>query len=308
MKTFHANGKLLLSGEYFVLDGALALAIPTRYGQHLQVGPGPATDTLTWQSRSHDHTVWFEGRWQYLAAEGTFTPVEASDTAVADRLTHLFHTALALGVPYERLLGQHLVTRLDFPRGWGLGSSSTLVSLLAEWLQIDAYALLAPTFGGSGYDLACAKARQPILYRRIDGRPQFVTLPWQPTYADHCFFVYLGNKQNSREGIAHYRQHPPPSDRGDEISRLSLALVRAETADQAIAILREHEALVGQTLALEPVQARYFADFPGVVKSLGAWGGDFVLAIRQPEQPLDTVRYFNERGFSTVIPFVEMIV
>ncbi len=32
---FSAHGKLLLSGEYFVLDGALGLALPANYGQHL---------------------------------------------------------------------------------------------------------------------------------------------------------------------------------------------------------------------------------------------------------------------------------
>ena len=32
-KDFYSNGKLLLTSEYVVLDGAIALAIPTRLGQ-----------------------------------------------------------------------------------------------------------------------------------------------------------------------------------------------------------------------------------------------------------------------------------
>ena len=36
-KTFYSNGKLLLTGEYVVLDGATALAIPTKYGQYLEI-------------------------------------------------------------------------------------------------------------------------------------------------------------------------------------------------------------------------------------------------------------------------------
>ncbi|PIZ07449.1 MAG: GHMP kinase, partial [Flavobacteriaceae bacterium CG_4_10_14_0_8_um_filter_34_31] len=35
--TFYGNGKLLLTSEYLVLDGAKALAIPTKYGQYLEV-------------------------------------------------------------------------------------------------------------------------------------------------------------------------------------------------------------------------------------------------------------------------------
>ena len=34
---FYSNGKLLLTGEYMVLDGAIALAIPTKFGQSLTV-------------------------------------------------------------------------------------------------------------------------------------------------------------------------------------------------------------------------------------------------------------------------------
>ena len=35
--SFHSNGKLLITGEYAVLDGALAFALPTRKGQTLEV-------------------------------------------------------------------------------------------------------------------------------------------------------------------------------------------------------------------------------------------------------------------------------
>ena len=35
MQKFYANGKLLLTGEYLVLDGAQALALPTKHGQGL---------------------------------------------------------------------------------------------------------------------------------------------------------------------------------------------------------------------------------------------------------------------------------
>ena len=44
---FHANGKLLISGEYLVLDGALALAVPTRFGQNLQVTEGKDGEACT---------------------------------------------------------------------------------------------------------------------------------------------------------------------------------------------------------------------------------------------------------------------
>jgi len=37
LETYRSNGKLLLTGEYVVLDGALSLALPTTLGQRLTV-------------------------------------------------------------------------------------------------------------------------------------------------------------------------------------------------------------------------------------------------------------------------------
>jgi hypothetical protein len=51
-QTFYSNGKLLLTGEYVVLDGAEALALPTRFGQNLKVKQG-VTQELKWLSLIH---------------------------------------------------------------------------------------------------------------------------------------------------------------------------------------------------------------------------------------------------------------
>ena len=57
---FYSNGKLLLSGEYAILDGALGLAIPTKYGQSLTINP-IEEPFIHWKSVAHDETIWFEG-------------------------------------------------------------------------------------------------------------------------------------------------------------------------------------------------------------------------------------------------------
>ena len=36
-QTFYSNGKLLITGEYLVLDGAKAFALPTKFGQKLTI-------------------------------------------------------------------------------------------------------------------------------------------------------------------------------------------------------------------------------------------------------------------------------
>ena len=56
-------------------------------------------------------------------------------------------------------------------------------------------------------------------------------------------------------------------------------------------------------LEMKTVKESLFTDFNGVIKSLGAWGGDFVLAISK-ENPVD---YFKKKGFKTIVSYKDMI-
>ena len=95
--------------------------------------------------------------------ETSFSPEELAGTPgprfpgeIRARLLYILQTARQLQPGF--LSGPVLleaVTRLEFPREWGLGTSSTLISNLADWAGADPYALLDKTIGGSGYDLAC---------------------------------------------------------------------------------------------------------------------------------------------------------
>ena len=59
MQTFYSHGKLLISAEYAVLDGALALALPTKFGQSFSVESN-SENTILWKSISNEGDVWFE--------------------------------------------------------------------------------------------------------------------------------------------------------------------------------------------------------------------------------------------------------
>ncbi len=302
---FTAHGKLLLTGEYLVLDGALALAVPTRPGQQLHVWPYGEEDVLYWRSLGRTGKTWFTGRWRIGAY--TLVRLEASDAATAGRLEQILLAAVAQGVELSAAVaGRAVETYLDFSREWGLGTSSTLLYLLARWLGVNEYRLLADTFGGSGYDLACAGAHGPLLYRLVDGQPQVKELNWHPPYAACLHFVHLGRKQDSREGIHHYRRQPASSAAIGEVSALTEAFLQASDVESATDILRRHEVLISQTLDLPTVQDRQFPDFPGGVKSLGAWGGDFVMTVSDLSRS-ETTAYFNEKGFYVVIPYEEMV-
>lgn len=68
-------------------------------------------------------------------------------------------------------------------------------------------------------------------------------------------------------------------------------------------LLNEHERILSEALALPTVKTSHFNDYRGTIKSLGAWGGDFVLATGNTEDQ----EYFKSRGYETIIPFSKMI-
>ncbi|MCC7224983.1 MAG: hypothetical protein IT273_14745 [Chitinophagales bacterium] len=312
---FRAHGKLLLSGEYAVLDGALSLALPTRQGQELRLYAHTAPDRhLHWQSYDEQGNCWLDAMFDAAAATLLFPAANPEATA----LQGLLQAALRLNPRFgQAMVGIVAQTTLQFPRIWGLGSSSTLVSLVAQWAGVNPYALLENSFGGSGYDIACATARTPILYQRATNynsdtqpNPYVQPIAFAPPFADRLYFVHLGHKQNSRQAIDHYRQINPDLRRSivADISDISRQLGQCSRLSDFEQLLRQHEQILSQCLQLPTAQSRYFADYNGTVKSLGAWGGDFVLATAAPANNIDQTRqYFAQRGFSTLLPYAEMI-
>jgi len=306
MKTYQAHGKLLLTGEYFILDGALGLALPTKFGQTLSVEPSEEKG-ISWKSIDCENSVWFEIRFSE-----SLEVISTSDSKVAKTLQQILRASQISN------LQSRITTTLDFPNNWGLGSSSTLISLLAQYANIDPYELLAKTFGGSGYDIACATANGAITYQLVNGQCSMVngielkshrlsTIDYRPSFSNHLYFLHLGQKQNSREGIQHYRNlNIDKAPYVEQISELTQKVIQALELDEFCYYLEVHENIVAEVLKLQKAKDLFFPDFPGTVKSLGAWGGDFVL-VASDESPEMIEHYFAAKGFPTLRRYEEMI-
>lgn len=290
-----------------MLDGALALALPTRPGQSLHVdlleSPEPE---LHWKSFTDTGDCWFSGR--FALPEGNY--LDGTDRAVGERLEQILRAGKKLRPslwPTSSPSGYAVRTELEFPRNWGLGTSSTLIANLAQWWRVDPYQLLADTFGGSGYDLACAASERAVFYQLEAGAPQVTPADFAPSFADQLSFLYLEKKQNSRTGIARYREKgTPPAELLEKISDISTRLARERSLAGFCELLENHEQIIAEWMETEPVKARYFPDFPGAIKSLGAWGGDFVLVASERNFPA-VKQYFSDRGYPTLVPFREMV-
>ncbi len=302
-QSYRAQGKLLLTGEYFVLDGALALALPTKLGQSLHLRP-TTSNQLHWRSENPDGSPWFEGQFQLSTNE----VLHATDIPTAQRLQEIIQ---AIRRQHPGFLppgaGFEVRSHLEFPRHWGLGSSSTLITTLAQWAGVNPYRLLADTFGGSGYDIACATAQGPILYQNTPEGPLQKDSSFEPSFRDQLFFVYLGQKQNSRDGIARYRQVVEKKALLiDKISDWTRKIQTCVSLEAFCAIIEQHEATIAEALQMQTVKKSRFADFWGSVKSLGAWGGDFVLLASNRSRE-ETQRYCNEKGFTVFFSYDELI-
>ncbi|CAM3508341.1 hypothetical protein FSS13T_09530 [Flavobacterium saliperosum S13] len=299
---FYSNGKLLLTGEYVVLDGAKALALPTKFGQSLQASSGEK-NTIFWKSQDSDGSVWFEEEIPFEAIKNKIH--SDSENAVKNTLIDILHQAYKQNNRFlDHSEGYTVTTVLTFPRFWGLGTSSTLINNIAQWLQIDAFELLRKSFGGSGYDIACAQNDTPILYRLEKEVPQIETVSFRPPFADQLYFVYLNRKQSSRAAInAYYNKQQRIGKIIHEINGITNALLTADTISRFSELLENHEIIMSNVLEMQTVKEALFPDFKGVVKSLGAWGGDFVLIVSEEDpQP-----YFQERGYNTIISYPDMI-
>ena len=301
-QTFYSNGKLLITGEYVVLDGAKAFALPTKFGQNLIIEEAN-NQLIHWKSHDYDGSIWFEAT---IPFESVIRKERFDESHnIKNTLIEILHEAYLMNSDFiTQAKGYKITTELTFPKFWGLGTSSTLINNIAQWLQIDAFELLRKSFGGSGYDLACAQSNSPILYQLVDEKPVVETIAFEPDFLDKIYFVYLNKKQSSKNAITSYLNQRGNIDQTiQKIDKITHLVIQSTAPKEFALALQQHEIEMSAVLELQTVQETLFEDFKGVVKSLGAWGGDFVLVISK-ENP---TAYFKEKGFEIVIPYNDMI-
>jgi len=286
-----------------VLHGARALAVPLKRGQQMTAVPADTPGIIEWKTKVEGRD-WFSAIFRL----NDFEVLETSHNNTAQFISNLLQVCVLLRPELkDTALGHTLYHEIDFDIEWGLGSSSSLVSNMADWLDIDPWTLYRKVFRGSGYDLFCARAVGPILYRLENERPEVVPVNFKPPFSGHLFFVYLGHKQDSQESVKQFSARDFKDEKFiREVSELTDALTVAPTLDEFRTLMRAHEAVLSQLLGLPMVKQQFFSDFEGEVKSLGAWGGDFVMVAS--EMPETEIRhYFRSKGMPVVFGYEQLV-
>jgi len=296
MASFYSSGKLLITAEYAVLGGAKALAIPCQKGQKLRFKESQES-ALYWKSYDEKGNCWFNAQFELTDLK----VVQTSNTDTSKRLQALLSFAKKEN-PSFLSQGGTVETELEFNRHWGLGSSATLIINIASWAKINPYLLLENSFGGSGYDVACGLAEGPIFFTKKKNTPQVVPVTFSPPFKNELYFIYLNRKRDSQEAVQKFDVNRVTPHLIASLNKLTEAISKSSDLKEFTILIQQHETLISELIQQKTIKEILFSDFTGGIKSLGAWGGDFILATGGKE----TLNYFVKKGFETVIPFDKM--
>lgn len=306
VKKYYGNGKVLLTGEYLVLDGAKAISLPVKFGQHTVIQENETNPGIIhWKSKEHD-MVWFEAKLDLATLKVQSSTNEATANLVRDILLVIQEEYPEFNL-FESLNFEHTV---NFPLSWGLGSSSTLISNMATWAGIDPFELHRKVSAGSGYDVFTARCHSPILFQLVNGEPRVEEVNFLPSFHKQLYFVYQGLKQNTALEVEEYRKNREQYTKGiDEINRITNQTLTSASLHDFEKLMKEHDKVLSEVLGRKTLMQTDYSDYTyGIVKSLGAWGGDFMLfTLGEEYHPQVLLEYLQQKHLTTIFQYKDLI-
>ena len=293
MESIFSHAKLILMGEYAVLHGTNAICLPLRTGQKLDV-KNTLPGQIHWKW-SFEDTILAD----FTLASESLEIIE-TNAGNAQWAIDLILFIRQQNPAFLKNKGCNLHFINLFPPEWGLGSSSATISSLCRFAEVNPYLVNEQLMGGSGADIACTTAEEWFLYRRSLPDPDIWQIPTEYPFPQNTFFIYSGQKQ---ETAGHLKKIARSENKANgaiwpEINKFILRFLAASTLPEAFKIIDDHELLIASQIQKQPI-GNTFKGFPGKVKSLGAWGGDFFMALSQ--QPPGFVKnYFSKKGYDKV--------
>lgn len=289
----------MLTSEYFAIDGALVLAVPTKLGQEFFFEEKEDGKSLIYWEAYHQNKLWLKAVIDYKNWQILETNIPSSAEFIVKTLKNVQQLSIT---KFKTNLTYQLKTNLQFPADYGLGSSSTLMNNLAEWAEIDPFHLNTISLGGSGYDIAVAKEKSAVLFQ---SKPEikYEKVDFNPSFKNELVFIHLNQKQDSREGINFYKSKKKSPELVDEFSDITKKIMLCNELECFSELMMIHEHKIADFLEISTVKEKIFSDCPSFVKSLGAWGGDFVMSAKFG----DYKNYFWEKGFPTVFEWENII-
>jgi mevalonate kinase len=320
-RQYYGHGKLMFTGEYVSLLGAKVLAIPTKLGQMMVVRTRSSNSpVLHWRGIDCEGKIWFSAKFELWHFNLIDEPaLEADQIPIMDPdkvyyLQKLLSSARSINPHFLRDEEDVFVeTRLEFPLHWGLGSSSSLIYNVAQWAYISPFKLSATMSSGSHYDIACAQSNGPIVYQldlmSDEPTPTWQSVTFNPNFKEHLYFLYRGNKKDTQVEIQRFRnlEHSAEFIKKvvKDISGITATMLEVESFNQFCHLIDTHEEIIASAIDQPPLKMKYYPDFEGSIKSLGAWGGDFALVATR--LAYDQVKNYFIKDDKTILLTYDML-
>ncbi len=307
-QSFTVPGKVMLAGEYFVLGGGVSLMLPTQFSQEMTIRDPRHNNQIEYNARDEQGNIFFNSVMSFR--EGEVQSLSFSDKETNDFLISLFRELSHK----DLLFCGDIETKMNFSPLWGIGSSASLMALLAKSFNCPWKDLLKH-ISGSGADVACSFSGRSLFYQRKN-EEEIILSPcdFNPSFKDSLYFVHLNKKISTEKDISgivknyflDLRQKNP------ELIKLVSSLVKSlgdyqDNFKKSLSVLRQLDNLTAKGLQRETLQNSHFADFPGLVKYLGSWGGDFALVMSEDLSSKEVSEYFAKRGYKFLLRYDEMI-
>ncbi len=298
-EVFKSHGKLMITGEYFVLHGAKSLLLPTKFFQDMTVSKLNEDSIILWESYDQNNSKWFSAKFKLpdLAIQGEETKEKIFLKKILD------FVAKKKPNIFENNSGINIKTRMDFSRRWGLGSSAILINNLSNYYGLDPFEVSKNVTNSSGADIASTKISKPIIFSNNEKKPYYKEVHFNPPFSKNLLFVYLNKKQSSEKEVEKFKKIRIEDDEIRKISEITNQVLRCKKIDDFNDLIEKHESIISSKIKKETVKNTLFKDFNGSIKSLGAWGGDFVLACGHN----NLKNYFKNKGFCISYSFNEII-
>ncbi len=299
-----SRAKLMLSGEYSVKLGATALVLPLKRVQKMSVEEEIESGDIHWISGDF-YSSWFEA--EIKLHDGVH--IRSQNAQASAFLKRLLETAIEMKPGFLHKLLQTNTVRVnnDFSRHWGWGSSSAIISNIAQWAEINAWEFHQNVSNGSGYDVIAAQADNPFFYRLQETAYQQKDVAMDFPFADDLIFFYQGAKQNSEAAIKKFIEQKIINKTDlTKISRISIDLTKSKNIHEFIELVHAHEEITSRLTGMESIQRIKYPDYNGVIKSLGAWGGDFALMAGKDGIEYSE-NYLHDKGIRTYFSWKDIV-
>ena len=196
---------------------------------------------------------------------------------------------------YGKILIDHNIHSLTDTTFYFTIEPQDSVDLPESFLSFNSF-----SFGGSGYDIACSLAKGPIIYETKNNI--YNEINFDPPFKEKLFFVYLNKKQNSKIEVDRFKNIKVDKETIKSINSITEIISKTKNYDEFNFLIKKHEKIISNLINKTCVKNLKFKDFKGEIKSLGAWGGDFILA-----SGINSPSYFESKGYKTIVKFDDMI-